>query len=321
MDWLSRLFELIPVQGRVDLRCFYGAPWRIEQGPAATGEMAYHAVIAGSAILEDPGSGRPVRLLPGDILLLPHGDFHVMHDGTGAAPRPARSRAALNLIISENKGSGEKLDLMCGHFALAASHHRLLQAYLPRVLTVRTNAHGASRDVSTMKPDSAAQLVNLVSLMRLETAADNLGGRAMLNALSTAMFTLILRVSSESREVPQGLLALAGYPRLEPALTVLFLEPARPWSLPQLAKLCNMSRATFVRHFQEKFGKSAVDLLIDIRMTLAANELKKTSASTAAVAASVGYQSEAAFQRVFKQRMGITPARWRQGSRAPDPTA
>ena len=28
--------------------------------------------------------------------------------------------------------------------------------------------------------------------------------------------------------------------------------------------------------------------------------------------AMVGYQSEAAFQRVFKQHMGLTPARWRR---------
>jgi AraC family transcriptional activator of mtrCDE len=42
------------------------------------------------------------------------------------------------------------------------------------------------------------------------------------------------------------------------------------------------------------------DLLTDIRMALAANELKKPSVSTGAVAEAVGYQSEAAFQRAFK---------------------
>jgi hypothetical protein len=41
MDWLSRLFEMMPVRGRVDLRCLYGAPWRIEQGPAEVGEIPY----------------------------------------------------------------------------------------------------------------------------------------------------------------------------------------------------------------------------------------------------------------------------------------
>jgi len=54
MDWLSRLFEMMPVRGRLDLRCSYGAPWRIEQGPGSANEIPYHAVLAGSAMLDDP---------------------------------------------------------------------------------------------------------------------------------------------------------------------------------------------------------------------------------------------------------------------------
>src|SRR5258706_10021421 len=73
-----------------------------------------------------------------------------------------------------------------------------------------------------------------------------------------------------------------------------------------------MSRATLARQFQEKLGRSASDLLTDIRMTLAANELKRSSLSTGAVAEAVGYQSEAAFQRAFKSHMGITPAQGRK---------
>src|ERR1700744_4242082 len=119
MDWLSRLFEMMPVQGRLDLRCFYGAPWRIDQGPGAANEIPYHIVLAGSAMLEDPGGGRPLPLRPGDILLLPGNPRHIMHDGSGVAPLPAHDRASLNLTISENPGSGERLDLLCGHFAIA----------------------------------------------------------------------------------------------------------------------------------------------------------------------------------------------------------
>ena len=134
----------------------------------------------------------------------------------------------------------------------------------------------------------------------------------MLNALSTAMFALVLRLASETEDAPTGLLALAGHPRLAPAVAALFNEPARAWSLPELARLCNMSRATLARQFQEKLGRSASDLLTDIRMALAANELKKSSMSTGAVAEAVGYQSEAAFQRAFKSHMGVTPAQWRK---------
>jgi AraC family transcriptional activator of mtrCDE len=305
MDWLSRLLEMMPVRGRLDLRCSYGAPWRMDQGPGEANEIPYHAVVNGSALLEDPAGGKPLQLQTGDILLLPGNLRHVMHDGSGARPKPARNRQELNLVISENAGSGERLDLLCGHFAIAPPHDRLLRNYLPPRLVVHAGAHVGQKD-------TAAQLAGLVALMRGESADDHLGGRAMLNALSTAMFALVLRLASESENAPRGLLALAGHPRLAPAVAALFNEPARAWSLPDLARLCNMSRATLVRQFQERLGRSAFDLLTDIRMTLAANELKNPSLSTGAVAEAVGYQSEAAFQRAFKSHMGVTPAQWRK---------
>lgn len=313
MDWLSRLFEMMPVRGRLDLRCAYGAPWRIDQGPGQPNEIPYHAVLAGSAMLDDPAGGRPLKLEPGYILLLPGNSRHVMHDGSGAAPLPARNRASLNFTISENPGAGERLDLLCGHFAIAPPHDRLLRSYLPPRLVVHAGADADGRD-------TAGQLAGLVALMRRESADDRLGGRAMLNALSSAMFALVLRLASLTDDAPRGLLALAGHPRLAPAVAALFNEPARAWSLPELARLCGMSRATLARQFQEKLGRSAADLLTDIRMALAANELKKSSLSTGAVAEAVGYQSEAAFQRAFKSHMGITPAQWRK-SQAPGPDA
>jgi AraC family transcriptional activator of mtrCDE len=154
--------------------------------------------------------------------------------------------------------------------------------------------------------------------MRTESAADRLGGYAILNALTSALFTLVLRAASESEEAPAGLLALSGHPRLAPAISAMFADPARPWNLPDLADLCSMSRATFVRHFQDKLGRSAIELLTDIRMSLAANELKKPSMTTEAVAESVGYQSVAAFRRVFTDKMQMTPGQWRRLAREGD---
>src|SRR5260370_31962620 len=235
MDWLSRVFEMMPVQGRLDLRCNYGAPWRIDQGPGEANEIPYHAVLAGSATLEDPAGGRPLQLKARDILLLPGNPRQLMHDGSGAAPLPARNRASLNLTISENLGSEERLDLLCGHFAIAPPHDRLLRSYLPPRLVVHAGAH-------TGQQETAAQLAGLVSLMRSESAGDHLGGRAMLNALSTAMFALVMRLASETEDAPRGLLALAGHPRLAPAVAALFNEPPRPSALPSLARPGHIAR-------------------------------------------------------------------------------
>jgi AraC family transcriptional regulator, activator of mtrCDE len=311
-DWLSRLLDMMPVRGHLDLRCFYRAPWRIEQAQAEPGEIPYHTVLGGSAVLEDAAGGPPLRLVTGDILLLPHGLAHTLYDGSGAPAAPARERASLSLTISENAGTGERLDMLCGRFLLTPPHDRFLRDYLPARLIV----HAADHSVATARPGTGAQLAGLVSLMRGESAVESLGGRAMLNALSTAMFTLTLRLAGEAAEPLVGLLSLFGHPRLAPALAAIFNEPARRWSLPEFARLCHMSRATFVRHFQESLGRSASDLLTDIRMILAANELEKPAMSSGAAADAVGYRSEAAFQRAFKQRIGVTPAQWRRKASA-----
>ena len=310
-DWLSRLLAMMTVRGQLELRCSYGAPWQVIYGDSEPGEMPYHIVLGGSAILETPGTGKPQHLSAGDIVMLTHGSAHILHDGGGARPKPAREREALNLIISENKGTGSRLDMLCGRIILAPPHDRFIRAYLPARLVTHTSPTKSHGKHST---DGAAyeQLNGLVALMRTEAGTDNLGGYAMMNALSAALFALTMRVASESDEAPVGLLALAGNPRLSPALTAIFSDPARAWTLPELANLCSMSRATLIRHFQDKLGRSPNDLLTDIRMALAANELKRPGISTEVVAETVGYQSVAAFRRAFSQRLGMTPADWRR---------
>jgi AraC family transcriptional activator of mtrCDE len=93
------------------------------------------------------------------------------------------------------------------------THDRLVRDHPPPRLVVHAGDHNAD----STRSGTAAQLAGLVKLMRAESAADRLGGRAMLNALSTAMFALVLRLASESADAPVGLLALAGHPRLAPA--------------------------------------------------------------------------------------------------------
>ena len=307
LDWLSRLLGMMTVRGQLELRCLYGAPWQVIYADSDAGEMPYHIVLAGSAILETPGSGKPQQLCAGDVVMLPRGSAHALHDGSGARPKPARERAGLNLTISENKGTGERLDMLCGRIVLAPPHDRFIRSYLPTRLVVRTSTAAGSGQGAALD-----QLNNLVALMRGESRADNLGGYAMMNALSAALFALALRVSSESGEAPTGLLALAGHPRLSPALAAIFNDPARDWTLPELARLCSMSRATLIRHFRDKMGRSPSDLLTDVRMGLAANELKRPGVSTETVAETVGYQSVAAFRRAFSQHFGLTPAEWRR---------
>jgi AraC family transcriptional activator of mtrCDE len=312
IDWLSRLLELMTVSGRLELRCLYGAPWQVVYGQGPGCDIVYHVVLSGVAFVNDPDGGMPQRLTAGDILLVPTGAPHLLHDGSGVQPAMATARVGPNLTISENEGPGERLDMLCGRFILSPPHDRLLGRYLSSRLIVR----GMPPSPTVQQSAARDQLTSLLALMRVETSNEGLGGQAILNALSAALFTLALRLASESHDGPPGLATLAGHPRLASALTAMFLDPGYPWTLPKLADLCHMSRATLARQFQRNLGRSADDFLLDIRMSLAADELKKTMNSTAAVAEVVGYRSEAAFQRVFKQHLGMTPAQWRTASRA-----
>lgn len=134
--------------------------------------------------------------------------------------------------------------------------------------------------------------------------------------MTAVLFTLTLRAASKSDAPPVGLLSLASQTRLAPAISAIFNFPERPWNIHDLANLCNMSRATFMRHFKEMSGRSAMDFLTDIRANLAANELKNPETSIEKVAESVGYQSTSAFRRIFVNKIGMTAGQWRRISRA-----
>lgn len=309
VDWLSQLLKMITVSGRLEVRCAYGAPWRVNWSQSAAQEIPYHVVLKGRAVLEDPETRTARELVGGDVVVLPRGSPHVLHDGSGQPQGPTSTRqTSAGWMLSENSGSGDHLDMLCGRFFIEPPHDLLIRNYLPVNLVVRAKDNHDEEGIGSASND----LTSLVALMRMESTSDKLGGYAMLSALTSALFTLVLRAASESEQAPAGLLALAGHPRLAPAIAAMLANPSHPWNLPDLADLCSMSRATFMRHFQEKLGRSASELLTDIRMSLAANELKRSRVTTEAVAESVGYQSVSAFRRVFSDWMGVTPGQWRR---------
>jgi AraC family transcriptional activator of mtrCDE len=312
IDWLSHLLQMITVTGQLEVRCTYGAPWRVARAQSVASEIPYLVVLKGRAVFEDPEPGTATELVAGDIVLLPHGAAHALHDGSGHEPGFTYSRQTpAGWTVRDNDGQGEHLDMLCGRFFIGPPHARLIHNYLPSNLVVRAMDGHSEGGIGS----ASNQLASVVGLMRVESSDDKPGGYAMLNTLSSALFTLVLRAASESEQAPTGLLALAGHPRLAPAISAMFADPARAWNLPDLAELCSMSRATFMRHFQGKLGRSAIELLTDIRMSLAANELKKPSTTTEAAAETVGYQSVSAFRRVFADRIGMTPWQWRHLAR------
>jgi AraC family transcriptional activator of mtrCDE len=305
MDLLSRLLSLMPVSGRLDVQCHFGSPWRIDEPAADAREIAWHVLLSGRAVVQDEhGASTPMEA--GDIVLFPSGAAHVLHDGGGEPPASADKQVVNGIAVATNAGTGERADLLCGRFLLPAVPQRLLRENLPARLVVKSRRGGGA---------PSDRLVRLIALMRDEARDAAPGSESLIHHLSGALFALTLRFASDTDAPPRGLLALARSPRLQPAISAMFDAPGKPWTLPELAALCHMSRATFARHFDEALGRSAADVLTDIRMTLAGRLLAHGNAPVAEIGETVGYQSDAAFQRVFKRHVGMTPAQWRAASR------
>jgi transcriptional regulator GlxA family with amidase domain len=109
--------------------------------------------------------------------------------------------------------------------------------------------------------------------------------------------------------VDGGVLAGLAEPRLSRAQTAMHEAPGRSWSLENLADAAGMSRTRFADYFRSVVGRSPIDYLTLWRMTVARKHLAK-GRSVKAVAAEVGYDSAAAFSRVFSRVIGQSLREW-----------
>ncbi|QGZ40606.1 helix-turn-helix domain-containing protein [Pseudoduganella flava] len=300
MDPLSRLLSLYPLRTALNVRCHFAAPWRIELPDAEAGCAPYHLLVAGSASLELPDGSR-APLQAGDAVLFPHGGSHRLRAGDGE-PSPARKIHGSHLAVETNDGTGPASDILCGELRFGPESVPLLRT-LPDVVLVRTAGEPA-----------LASLRALIALLQQEADQERAGTAAVLAQLSSALFALLLRGWLEQSGTP-GLLAVLAEPRLQAALHAMLAEPERPWTLDQLAALCHMSRATFVRAFRQTAGTPPAEVLTQLRMAQAARLLAQGRLAAGQIGEQVGYQSEAAFNRVFKRHHGVGPGEYRRTAR------
>jgi AraC-like DNA-binding protein len=93
-------------------------------------------------------------------------------------------------------------------------------------------------------------------------------------------------------------------------------RPSRRWTLAELAAEAGASRSVLADRFQRLLGEPPLAYLARWRMQLAARRLRTTRDTVLQVAAEVGYDSEAAFNRAFKRAFQVPPARYRAARRA-----
>jgi AraC-like DNA-binding protein len=131
--------------------------------------------------------------------------------------------------------------------------------------------------------------------------------------LPEIVFSEVLRLYVASgSHLQAGWLAALHDPIVGPALIELHAEPARRWSVEELAQRTASSRSVLNERFGRLLGLPPMRYLAAWRLQIAANLLCSTALGVAAVAQRVGYDSEVAFNRAFKRALGSPPGQWRQ---------
>ena len=97
---------------------------------------------------------------------------------------------------------------------------------------------------------------------------------------------------------------------LSTAIGAMHADPARRWTLGELAAQAGMSRSIFAQRFRERVGETPIAYLTRWRMMLAGKRLATGRDPLARTARALGYESENAFNTAFKRVMGCSPRRW-----------
>jgi len=319
MDALSDILSGVKLNGALFFSAEFSAPWCFASpaskalaavlAPGAAHLVIYHFVIDGRAFVRLP-DGHSVELGPGDVVVLPHGDPHTMTSSggvtsaslTSAILSKVRSR---DLSLMQAGGGGDSARYVCGYMACDPFLSRPILSGLPPVFKVNVRADRSGQWLES-------SILHLVD----EAGSGRVGSQAMLNKLSEALFVDTLRRYVASLPEKQtGWLAGARDPIVGKSLGLLHNRVAHSWTIAALADEVGISRSALVGRFTRYLSEPPMTYLTRWRLQLAVQSLERTSRSVAEIAADVGYESEAAFNRAFKREFGQPPGRYRSDRR------
>ncbi|HET9601105.1 MAG TPA: AraC family transcriptional regulator, partial [Acidimicrobiales bacterium] len=196
-------------------------------------------------------------------------------------------------------GGGAPTNLVCGtvRFGHPAAHN--LVALLPRTIVV---------DGAAAPSPEADWMQSTLRLIAAEGRELRPGGEAVITRLSDILVIQAIRSWIAGDPAGQtGWLGALQDPRIGRAMSLVHRDPARPWSVASLARETAMSRSAFAARFTELVGESVMQYVTRWRMQVALDWLRHDDVPVAALAARLGYESEAAFSRAFKRTVGVSP--------------
>ncbi|MGN7800079.1 cupin domain-containing protein [Leifsonia sp. 22587] len=304
MDDISRMLRMARLEATLDKRCLLGASTTMVVQPGAEREVPFHVLLEGELKFEV--GGRLFPMVAGDVIVLPAAVRHrVITSGSLPARGTVETAGATFTRTSSAGGGPAVIDLFCGHYRVAPGAGAILFGSLPTPTHVSLFESEAGRSV----------LLQLSALMRAEAQHDGAGSAAIMSALCTVLIALVLRTSA-SAGAHRGLWTAAADGPIADVIQRVVQKPGDSWSIAALARDSAMSRATFIRRFQAATGTTFGRFLVRTRLMWAADLLAGTDLTVSTISSQVGYRSESAFTRAFREEVGVTPARFRRAQRS-----
>ena len=312
-DVLSELLRVLRLTGSVFMNGRFSEPFGIIS-PAHWDASAplshlrhlslFHLIAEGSCAITTE-DGTTWETTAGDIVLMPFALEHRLWKGQPRAfvhgPDLITEGPVKGLSVVRHDGDGPYTRLVCGFIESAELATAPLFNTLPSILVERTQ----DNPVAGMLASTANEILHQLDEAR--PGADLLLGRLM-----EMLFVEVLR--RHAANLPRdtvGMLPALRDPLIARALRHLHADPARHWTVDELAREAGSSRTVIAERFNALLGKPPIEYLTGWRIQTAADRLRSSDDSLAQVAEAIGYDSEASFSRAFKRTMGISPGAWR----------
>jgi len=264
----------------------------------AFGQPSFCTMLEGDCILAVDGQP-PLALTAGDFLLMPATPGFTLSGLTPAPPvfldpheQAAREDAHGEVRHGDREGPPD-VRMLGGYFAFDSPDAALMVSLLPSVLHMR----------------GVARLSLLVQLVREESMAQRPGRDLVLGRLVEVLLIEALR-SAPGEGAPPGLLRALADSRLAVAVRHMHADPARSWTVEELAGKAALSRSAFFERFSRAVGLPPMEYLLAWRMAIAKDLLRRGGCASADVAARVGYSSASTFSTAFSRHVGQAPGRY-----------
>ena len=299
MDALSTILEATRLRSVVYSKFPLAAPWGLDIVKDENSQ--FWRLVSGSCTVGSP-DGRIIELAEGDLVFVPHGSAHWIADRATSLrmPSPEFVKARRAGIPVFNDG-GDVTTLVAGHFEFDYQPLHPFLKDLPPIIHIRKYV-----------TENQLLLKQVTQLMLEELNNEKPGSRVMLKSLSEIMFVNIIRAYLEQATPDSGFLSALNDPRISKALKLMQDSPQNDWTLESLASEIGMSRSVFFNQFKKLVHETPLSYLTNWRIRHAQKLLMMDNTNISEIAANVGYQSESAFNRIFKSKTGQTPAVYRR---------